>query len=72
MKELGRASSPASRRRCAATSPTAHPEDVLLLALGGAVEHVGRDGEAFASWEDTEPTVAAGAAAAADEPVKGA
>ena len=27
-------------------------ENVLLLALGGAGEHVGRDGEAFESWED--------------------
>jgi mannose-6-phosphate isomerase-like protein (cupin superfamily) len=27
------------------------PERVLMLALGGAGEHVGRDGEAFASWE---------------------
>jgi quercetin dioxygenase-like cupin family protein len=26
-------------------------EDVLLLALGGANEHVGRDGEAFVSWD---------------------
>jgi len=26
-------------------------EDVLLLALGGAGEHIGRDGEAFESWE---------------------
>jgi quercetin dioxygenase-like cupin family protein len=26
-------------------------EDVLLLALGGAHEHVGRDGEAFESWD---------------------
>ena len=26
-------------------------EDLLLLALGGAGEHVGRDGEAFESWE---------------------
>jgi mannose-6-phosphate isomerase-like protein (cupin superfamily) len=26
-------------------------EDCLLLALGGANEHVGRDGEAFASWD---------------------
>jgi quercetin dioxygenase-like cupin family protein len=26
-------------------------EDVLLIALGGANEHVGRDGEAFESWE---------------------
>lgn len=28
------------------------PDRVVLLALGGAGEHVGRDGEAFASWED--------------------
>src|SRR3954454_22297276 len=27
---------------------------VLLIALGGAEEHVGRDGEAFIDWEDTE------------------
>ena len=26
-------------------------DDVLLLALGGANEHVGRDGEAFESWD---------------------
>ncbi|HZU39919.1 MAG TPA: cupin domain-containing protein [Solirubrobacteraceae bacterium] len=32
------------------------PGRVVLLALGGAGEHVGRDGEAFASWEATEPT----------------
>jgi uncharacterized cupin superfamily protein len=29
-----------------------HDETVLLLALGGANEHVGRDGEAFTSWDD--------------------
>jgi mannose-6-phosphate isomerase-like protein (cupin superfamily) len=28
------------------------PERLVLLALGGAGEHVGRDGEAFAAWED--------------------
>jgi quercetin dioxygenase-like cupin family protein len=28
-------------------------ERVVLLALGGSGEHVGRDGEAFASWDDT-------------------
>jgi uncharacterized cupin superfamily protein len=28
------------------------PDRVVLLALGGAGEHVGRDGEAFPSWED--------------------
>ena len=26
-------------------------EDCLLLALGGAIEHVGRDGEAYESWD---------------------
>jgi uncharacterized cupin superfamily protein len=26
-------------------------EDCLLLALGGAVEHAGRDGEAYESWD---------------------
>src|SRR4051812_43129848 len=28
-------------------------ENLLLLALGGAHEHVGRDGEAFESWEQS-------------------
>jgi quercetin dioxygenase-like cupin family protein len=28
-----------------------HPEDLLLLALGGHNEHVGRDGEAYAAWD---------------------
>ena len=28
------------------------PERVVLLALGGAGDHVGRDAEAFASWDD--------------------
>ena len=26
-------------------------KDCLVLALGGAVEHVGRDGEAYESWD---------------------
>lgn len=30
------------------------PDRLLILALGGAAEHVGRDGEAFASWEQKE------------------
>jgi uncharacterized cupin superfamily protein len=30
------------------------PRRVLLLALGGATEHAGRDGVAFASWEANE------------------
>jgi mannose-6-phosphate isomerase-like protein (cupin superfamily) len=29
-------------------------EDLLLLALGGAGEHVGRDGEAFADWDQQQ------------------
>jgi len=32
------------------------PGRVVLLALGGANEHQGRDGEAFAAWSDEEPT----------------
>ena len=31
------------------------PERLVLLALGGATEHQGRDGEVFASWEDENP-----------------
>jgi mannose-6-phosphate isomerase-like protein (cupin superfamily) len=47
-----------------------HAEDVLLVALGGAVEHVGRDGEAFATWEDTEPTSPQELPLPPDEPVQ--
>jgi mannose-6-phosphate isomerase-like protein (cupin superfamily) len=32
------------------------PGRLVLLALGGAAEHQGRDGEAFAAWTDEEPT----------------
>jgi quercetin dioxygenase-like cupin family protein len=31
------------------------PGRLVLLALGGAGEHRGRDGEAFASWTDERP-----------------
>jgi quercetin dioxygenase-like cupin family protein len=31
------------------------PRRLVLLALGGAGEHQGRDGEAFASWTDEHP-----------------
>ena len=31
------------------------PGRVVLLALGGANEHQGRDGEAFTAWEDESP-----------------
>jgi mannose-6-phosphate isomerase-like protein (cupin superfamily) len=29
-----------------------HPEPLLLFALGGGNEHVGRDGRAYESWEE--------------------
>jgi uncharacterized cupin superfamily protein len=29
-----------------------HRDEVLLIALGGANEHVGRDGHAYTSWDD--------------------
>jgi len=29
-----------------------HPEPLLLLALGGATEHEGRDGRAYGSWDE--------------------
>jgi quercetin dioxygenase-like cupin family protein len=29
-------------------------EDVVLIALGGATEHVGRDGEAFVDWDQEQ------------------
>ncbi|HTP22149.1 MAG TPA: cupin domain-containing protein [Solirubrobacteraceae bacterium] len=32
------------------------PGRVVVLALGGAAEHQGRDGEAFESWDDDGPT----------------
>jgi quercetin dioxygenase-like cupin family protein len=31
-----------------------HEEDCVLIALGGAHEHVGRDGEAFESWDQEQ------------------
>ena len=30
------------------------PERVVMVALGGDGEHTGRDGEAFADWDDTQ------------------
>jgi mannose-6-phosphate isomerase-like protein (cupin superfamily) len=51
-RELGQGElvrvAPAVRRQLVNRQPG---EDLLLLALGGAGEHVGRDGEAFESWE---------------------
>ena len=43
---------PDTKRQIANRSPG---EDVLILALGGHGEHVGRDGEAFETWDDAEP-----------------
>ncbi len=31
------------------------PDRLVLLAVGGDGEHAGRDGEAFASWDDERP-----------------
>jgi quercetin dioxygenase-like cupin family protein len=31
------------------------PGRVVVIALGGAAEHVGRDGEAFPDWSDESP-----------------
>jgi uncharacterized cupin superfamily protein len=71
-KELGKGEiarvAPAVRRYLA----NRHPQDVLLIALGGALEHVGRDGEAFAAWEDTEPTAPQNLPLPPDEPITGA
>ena len=32
------------------------PERLVLLALGGATEHVGRDGEAWTDWDGRGPS----------------
>ncbi|RKQ92670.1 Cupin domain-containing protein [Solirubrobacter pauli] len=45
--ELARVA-PGVKRQLVNRDPNA---DVLILALGGANEHVGRDGEAFTSWD---------------------
>ncbi len=42
---------PSARRQLV----NAGPGRVVLLALGGAGEHVGRDGRAWHSWEDDGP-----------------
>lgn len=45
-------------------------EDVLLIALGGANEHVGRDGEAFESWDETDGRPPQEVPLPADEPLR--
>jgi len=46
------------------------PRRLVLLALGGATEHKGRDGVAFASWEATEGAPPQEIALPADVPVE--
>jgi uncharacterized cupin superfamily protein len=42
---------------------------VLFIALGGSAEHVGRDAEAFESWDDTNARLPAELPVPADIPV---
>jgi mannose-6-phosphate isomerase-like protein (cupin superfamily) len=42
---------PDTKRQIANRTPG---EDVLLIALGGHGEHVGRDGEAYEAWDQAE------------------
>jgi uncharacterized cupin superfamily protein len=44
-------------------------ERVLLIALGGSAPHAGRDGEAFATWDDTVARLPAELPIPADIPV---
>jgi hypothetical protein len=47
-----------------------HRQPLLLLAVGGAKEHEGRDGRAYHSWEETgEGHSPADVALAADVPL---
>ncbi len=46
------------------------PQRLVLLALGGSTEHVGRDGIAYASWDATEGTSPQETPAPADVPVE--
>ncbi|HEX6024946.1 MAG TPA: cupin domain-containing protein [Solirubrobacter sp.] len=45
-------------------------EDLLLLAIGAAGEHVGRDGEAFESWEQQTGAPPQEVPLPEDEPVR--
>jgi uncharacterized cupin superfamily protein len=44
-------------------------EDCLLIALGGAHEHVGRDGEAFTEWDQEQGAPPQEVPLPEDEPV---
>lgn len=46
------------------------PQRLVLLALGGSIEHEGRDGVAFASWEATEGSRPQDTPLPADVPVE--
>ena len=48
------------------------PRKLVLLALGGAIEHEGRDGVAYASWEATEGASPQDVPLPADVPVESA
>ena len=48
------------------------PRRLVLLALGGAVEHEGRDGQAYASWDVTDPAPPQEIPLPADVPVDAA
>jgi len=63
--ELARVA-PAVRRQLANRDPT---EAVLLLALGGAGEHIGRDGEAFSAWDQEQGAPPQEVPEPGDEPV---
>jgi quercetin dioxygenase-like cupin family protein len=58
---------PAVRRQLVNRQPG---EDLLVLALGGAGEHVGRDGEAFESWEQETGAPPQEVPLPEDEPVR--
>jgi len=57
---------PAVRRQIANRDPA---EDALLLALGGAGEHSGRDGEAFTGWDQEQGAPPQEVPLPEDEPV---
>lgn len=46
------------------------PQRLALLALGGAAPHEGRDGQAYASWDDTESRPPQDTPLPADVPVE--
>jgi quercetin dioxygenase-like cupin family protein len=58
---------PAVRRQLVNRQPG---EDLLVLALGGAGEHVGRDGEAFESWKQETGAPPQEVPLPEDEPVR--